>query len=63
MHRYVKQYKPYDFSQNCISDIDECLSHSENNCSINARCINTDGGYQCECMEGFEGSGVECTGK
>ena len=46
-----------------ILDIDECLSHSENNCSINARCINTDGGYQCECMVGFEGSGVECTGK
>ena len=33
-------------------DVDECKNR--NICGINAKCINADGGYECECRPGYE---------
>ncbi|XP_028408891.1 uncharacterized protein LOC114531487 [Dendronephthya gigantea] len=41
-------------------DIDECFLKMDN-CDKNARCINTVGGFSCECNQGYTGSGINCT--
>ena len=41
-----------------IVDFDEC-----NNCSTNAACTNTPGGFTCTCNQGYTGDGVTCMGK
>ena len=41
-------------------DIDEC-SLGMHDCSINARCTNTAGSYQCNCIPGFIGNGRFCS--
>ncbi|KAK6060817.1 calcium binding EGF domain protein, partial [Cooperia oncophora] len=45
-----------------ISDIDEC-SLGTQHCGPHAKCINTVGGYECECLAGFEriAEGAGCT--
>ena len=51
-------------AQCCMhTDIDECSDPSLNNCHSSAVCINTMGGFMCECNPGFQGDGVTCTGK
>lgn len=43
-------------------DVDECdrqMSH----CDSNANCVNTIGSHECYCAEGYEGNGLNCTGK
>ena len=30
------------------------------NCNINAQCIETNDGFVCQCIRGFEGDGVNC---
>ena len=43
-------------------DIDECVT-DQNNCTENANCNNTNGGFICECSSGYSGVGdVKCTG-
>ena len=42
----------------CV-DIDECLTNGDI-CDVNADCSNTDGSFECECHEGFFGSGLYC---
>ena len=44
-----------------ITDINECRSN--NSCDINAECINTNGGFNCVCKTGFNGTGQFCEGK
>ena len=44
-----------------LLDIDECLSELHN-CDDNAYCNNTIGSFNCTCNQGYEGSGVNCTG-
>lgn len=44
-----------------ISDVDECKKGS-NRCDANALCMNTNGGYTCECKVGFQGDGFHCVG-
>ena len=44
-------------------DIDECSAGNSNNCSIDASCMNIDGGFSCICMTGYSGDGFSCTGK
>lgn len=42
--------------------MDECdrqMSH----CDSNANCVNTIGSHECYCAEGYEGNGLNCTGK
>ena len=46
---------------NCL-DVDECAEHYTNKCNHNARCINQDGGYLCQCKDGFYGNGLKCFG-
>ena len=44
-----------------LSDTDECSSNTDD-CSHLATCTNTDGSYLCECIVGYTGDGVSCTG-
>jgi len=45
----------------CI-DIDECKA-GLGDCSISgAECVNTAGGYFCQCKTGFSGDGQHCMG-
>ncbi len=32
-------------------------------CDSNANCLNTAGGFECDCNEGFSGNGHNCYGK
>lgn len=49
------------FSQ---KDIDECQRDMEICTTENAECINTDGGYTCNCSLGYEGDGeLNCISK
>eukprot|EP00731_Ephydatia_muelleri_P037026 Em0380g6a len=40
-------------------DVNEC--NGNNSCGMNANCTNTIGSYQCSCLVGFEGDGVNCS--
>ena len=42
-----------------LTDVDECL-RSEDDCDVNAKCTNTDGGHNCSCNNGFHGNGSFC---
>lgn len=44
-------------------DVDECAQGTDQCASpeFGGKCINTVGGYDCECEEGWHGDGVECT--
>jgi hypothetical protein len=48
------------------SDINEC-AESLSNCTREATCVNTGGGYYCDCPAGYYGdgtrNGVGCIGK
>lgn len=39
-------------------DVDECLERGGkgNHCNMNTKCVNTNGSYRCECLEGYERS-------
>ncbi|XP_060071909.1 uncharacterized protein LOC132551782 [Ylistrum balloti] len=43
---------------NC-TDVNECET-GENNCHLNADCINTDGSFECTCKSGYTGNGLSC---
>jgi hypothetical protein len=43
-----------------IVDVNECQSSP---CGNNATCNNTGGSYNCSCIQGFEGDGLNCSGK
>ena len=48
-----------------LSDINECKNASLHNCSLatpGVTCLDTHGGFQCTCKEGFTGNGVTCNG-
>lgn len=42
-------------------DQDEC-STEFGNCTVNAKCINTEGSFYCECNNGYVGNGSTCEG-
>lgn len=44
-----------------IIDKDECES-AAHSCDKNAQCTNTDGGYTCQCNDGYSGDGFTCQG-
>ena len=43
-------------------DLDECGTELDN-CHENATCNNTFGSFECACIAGFDGDGVNCTSK
>ena len=43
-------------------DDDECVAELDN-CHENATCNNTFGSFECTCIAGFDGDGVNCTSK
>ncbi|XP_078351506.1 polycystin family receptor for egg jelly-like isoform X2 [Oculina patagonica] len=43
----------------CIKDEDEC-QNGRHNCSVNAQCFNTFGSFNCTCLQGYSGDGVQC---
>lgn len=41
---------------NLCSDVNECKTRTKDSmCGPNGRCVNIDGGYFCECNEGWAG--------
>ena len=40
-------------------DIDECATGAAG-CAVSASCTNTDGGFECACVEGYSGDGIDC---
>ena len=45
-----------------LSDTDECNVNLDN-CHTDANCLNTDGSFYCQCMLGYTGNGIHCTGE
>lgn len=43
-------------------DEDECGT-GNNTCDPSAACVNTHGGFNCECEDGWHGDGFSCSGK
>ena len=50
---------PVGDGSSCVN-IDECASGG-NNCSADATCEDTEGGFNCTCNSGFSGDGVTCS--
>lgn len=44
----------------CDLDINECVRGTAN-CDPNGVCINTEGGFKCECPYGYDGDGTTCS--
>eukprot|EP00127_Corallochytrium_limacisporum_P002029 Clim_evm17s99 gene=Clim_evmTU17s99 len=38
-----------------------CQGAAGDVCGDNAKCVQTSGGFFCECLEGYEGDGINCT--
>ena len=65
-HKLTNSVKPYIFISifELFIDNDECNGEgSSHNCDVHAVCTNTDGGFTCECNDGWSGDGVSCVGK
>ena len=47
-----------------LSDTNECVNETDNNCDVNGFCTNTNGSYFCTCNVGYFGNGTDgnCTG-
>ncbi|XP_072441824.1 uromodulin-like 1 isoform X2 [Chiloscyllium punctatum] len=43
----------FDPESTHISDYNECASLDDNDCSLKAKCINTEGSYTCSCLDSF----------
>ena len=44
----------------CVSDVDECVIGLSLCSAQGSECINTEGGYRCQCQTGFTGEGHHC---
>ena len=47
---------------NLLLDIDECKVYRNDICDTNAKCINTQGSFECQCKTGYQGNGFICKG-
>ena len=43
-------------------DEDECQTKTHN-CDVNAQCKNTIGSFNCTCLQGYLGDGMQCSGE
>ena len=53
---------PCVYVVNSFTDIDECALDSRV-CDENANCTDTDGSFQCSCVDGYTGNGTHCEGE
>ena len=44
------------------TDFDECKDPKRNECHKKAKCTNTEGSYNCTCIDGYVGNGTLCQG-
>lgn len=44
-----------------LLDINEC--NGDHGCHVNAACRNTPGSFVCQCNNGYQGNGFDCTGE
>lgn len=44
-----------------FKDLNECETHQDD-CGQHATCVNTDGSFDCECADGYDGDGRSCEG-
>ena len=44
------------------TDFDECKDQDLNKCHEKAKCTNTEGSYNCTCIDGYVGDGFLCQG-
>ena len=49
-----------DLLERC-DDWDECAKPDDNECDENSACVNSEGGYNCTCNEGYYGTGKSCS--
>ena len=56
-HQIVSYLPFYSYA-----DIDECEDGLDN-CNIYANCTDNTGSFDCACISGFSGDGVNCTSK
>ena len=50
----------FETGRNCEVDVDECATNFYN-CRSNSTCVNTEGGYNCQCQEGYRyGINIKC---
>ena len=52
-------YLPWHIYHNC-ADIDECALGTDS-CDANAVCTDAEGSFECACISGFEGDGMNCS--
>ena len=45
-----------------FADVNEC-HNGEHNCDANAHCNNTIGSFNCTCLQGYLGDGLQCSGE
>lgn len=51
----------YTIDSHCVeTDINECTEGTATTCDIQAKCLNTEGAYTCECFDTFFGDGQTC---
>ena len=46
---------------NTFADLDECQTGAHE-CHAHAQCVNIIGAYNCTCLPGYSGDGLECYG-
>lgn len=46
----------------CVPDVDEC-EYDLHDCQPSQQCINTPGGFHCQCPDGYRKIGTECVGE
>ncbi len=61
--RYLSSFISYEFVliMTAFVDVNECETGSS--CHDNAACTNTEGGFDCSCLPGYQGDGRTCLGK
>ena len=60
--KFAKYLYYFILPTHLTTDINEC-SEDMSNCSHLENCRDTVGGYECDCIEGYQKNGFMCEGK